>query len=102
MKILIDFENGMQLALKPENLQLVDNGGQAALITCAENAVLPLLSFKASLATKEELEVRQAKIDAAALAAKAAVQPLPEIVPERPLPVVVFPPKNDGSDNNVA
>ncbi len=45
MKILIDFENGMQLALKPENLQLIDNGGTLALSTRIDNAILPLVFF---------------------------------------------------------
>ncbi|MFI5260842.1 MAG: hypothetical protein ACHQU0_03545 [Candidatus Paceibacteria bacterium] len=72
MKILIDFENGMQLALKPENLQLIDNGGTAALVTRTENAVLPILFFKSPLATPEELKAREEK---AAAAAKAAAEP---------------------------
>ncbi len=77
MKILIDFENGMQLGLKPENLHLIDNGGTAALITKANNGIIPLLSFTSSLATPDELKAREERATAAAAAvpAPSATQP---------------------------
>ncbi len=78
MKLLIDFENGMQLALKPENLQLIDNGGDSsALITRTENAILPLVFFKVPIATPDELKAREDKATAAAAAvpAPSATQP---------------------------
>jgi hypothetical protein len=59
MKLLVDFENGMQLSLKPENVQLIDNDGKAVVITRTDNAVIPLLFFAVSLATPEELKARE-------------------------------------------
>jgi hypothetical protein len=60
MKILIDFENGMQLTLKPENVQLFDNGGKSTVVaTKTDNAIIPLLFFPALLATPEELKERE-------------------------------------------
>ncbi len=77
MRITIDFENGMQLGLKPENLHLIDNGGTAALITKANNGIIPLLSFTSSLATPDELKAREERATAAAAAvpAPSATQP---------------------------
>ena len=76
MKFLIDFENGMQLALKPENLQLIDNGGDSsALITRTENAILPLVFFKVPIATPDEVKARAEKAAAAAVPAPSATQP---------------------------
>jgi hypothetical protein len=73
MRITIDFENGMQLALKPENLQLIDNGGDSsALITRTENAILPLVFFKVPIATPDEVKARSEKATAAAKAAEEA------------------------------
>ncbi len=67
MKVTFDFENGMTLALKPENIQLVDNGGKETVaITRTDNAVIPLIFFKQFLATEDELKARRvAQLEAA-------------------------------------
>lgn len=73
MKIIVDFENGMQLSLKPENIQLMDNGGKDTVaITRTDNAVIPLIFFKSLLATAEELKAREEKARAAQVAIEAA------------------------------
>jgi len=63
MKLTFDFENGMQLSLKPENIQLLDNGiNGTAAVTRTDNAIIPLLFFKqAMLATPLELMAREEK-----------------------------------------
>jgi hypothetical protein len=67
MKIVFDFENGMQLSLKPENVSLVDNGGKnSVLITKTDQTVVPLIFFTPLLATQEELKAREDKAKAAA------------------------------------
>ena len=68
MKVTIDFENGMQLTLKPENIQLIDNGGKETVaITRTDNAIIPLIFFKQSLlATPLELKARNDAVKAAA------------------------------------
>ena len=77
MKISVDFENGMVLSLKPENISLVDNGGKDTVaIARTDNTVIPLVFFKPLLATPAELKAREdaaaAKAAADALAAKGA------------------------------
>ena len=65
MKITVNFENGMELTLTPDNIQLVDNNGKETVaITRTENAIIPLVFFKALLATPDELKVREAKATA--------------------------------------
>ena len=60
MKVTIDFENGMVLTLKPENLQLIDNDGkETVLATRTDNAVIPLLAFKLLVATPAEIKARE-------------------------------------------
>ena len=67
MKITFDFENGMQLSLKPENIQLFDNGGQNTVLgTKTDQTVLPLLFFKTLLATEEEIKAREIRAEAKA------------------------------------
>ena len=62
MKISIDFENGMQVDLKPENIQLVDNSGrETVLVFKTDHAVVPVMFFPLVLATKEEVEARPKK-----------------------------------------
>jgi hypothetical protein len=60
MKMTFDFENGMQLILKPENVNLVDNGGkETVLITKTDQSVIPLVFFKTVLlASPSELQAR--------------------------------------------
>jgi hypothetical protein len=71
MKLIVDFENGMQLSLKPENVELIDNGGQNTVaITRTDNAIIPLIFFKGLLASPEELKAREEKKKAAAAAAE--------------------------------
>lgn len=61
MKITIDFENGMQLTLKPENLQLADNNGiGTALVTRTDKAVIPIVFFNLAVATPTEMAAREA------------------------------------------
>ncbi len=79
MKVTIDFENGMQVNLKPENLQLVDikaPTGELAVAVGFKTDVtqVPFLFFpNLQLATKEELAIRKAIADADV--DKAAAQP---------------------------
>ena len=69
MKITVDFENGMQVTLKPENVQLVDNHGKDTVLTFnTEHTLVPIMFFKSLLATPAELGARNA-------AAKAEKQP---------------------------
>ena len=69
MKITVDFENGMQVTLKPENVQLVDNHGKDTVLTFkTEHTLVPIMFFKSLLATPVELGARNA-------AAKAEKQP---------------------------
>ena len=83
MKLTIDFENGMTLSLKPENIQLVDNAGKETVaITRTDNAIIPVLFFKgALLATAEELKAREEKTKALAAAQAAANATLPAVSP---------------------
>ncbi len=74
MKITFDFETGMELTLKPENVSIAENPGQGlALVTKTNEQVLGLLFFpNISLATPAELKARaaaKAAADAAALKA---------------------------------
>jgi len=73
MKVTVDFENGMQLTLKPENIQLIDNGGRETVaVTRTDNAIIPIVFFKGVLlATPDELKAREEKAKADAAAAKA-------------------------------
>jgi hypothetical protein len=73
MKVTVDFENGMQLTLKPENIQLIDNGGRETVaITRTDNTIIPIVFFKGVLlATTDELKAREEKAKADAAAAKA-------------------------------
>jgi hypothetical protein len=99
MKISIDFENGMVLTLKPENISLIDNGGKGTVaVTRTDNAIIPLVFFKSLLATPAELKAREdaaaakdaadkaanpptgSDADAAAMAATAAAQTGPAAV----------------------
>lgn len=72
MKITIDFENGMQVNLKPENIQLVDIKTPAGELAIAvgfktDVAQVPFLFFPGlQLATKEELAQRPDALKAAA------------------------------------
>jgi len=76
MKISVDFENGMVLSLKPENISLVDNGGKDTVaIARTDNTVIPLVFFKTLLATPAELKAREAAAKAAAEAATKATTP---------------------------
>ena len=69
MKITVDFENGMQVTLKPENVQLVDNNGKDTVLTFkTDHTLVPIMFFKSLLATPAELGARNA-------AAKAEKQP---------------------------
>lgn len=67
MKITIDFENGMVLSVKPENLSIGDtkdaNGTPHVSIAFKTDAqTVPFLFFKnVQLATKEELEARTSR-----------------------------------------
>lgn len=71
MKITIDFENGMQMTLKPENLTLADNGSESVIITKTDTSIIPLFIFPTvRLATKEEVDARPK-----ATAAPAAIPP---------------------------
>lgn len=69
MKITIDFENGMEVNLKPENLQLVDIKAPTGELAVAvgfktDVAQVPFLFFpNLQLATKEELAIRKAIAD---------------------------------------
>jgi hypothetical protein len=71
MKVIFDFENGMELTLKPENISLAENPGKGvALITKTNEQVLGLLFFPNTvLATPAEIKARA---DAAAAAVQAA------------------------------
>ena len=72
MKITVDYENGMQVNLKPENIQLLDNAGKnSVLIFKTDLAAVPIMFFPALLATPDEIKARQ---DVANLAAKAAAE----------------------------
>ena len=62
MKLTVDLENGIVVDLKPENLQLADNGGkETVLVFKTDHSVVPVLFFPALLATKEEIEARPKK-----------------------------------------
>ena len=81
MKILFNFENGMELSVGPENLALVPNGSQgSAIVTKTDTAVVPLIFFKVQLATTEELKARDEKAKEAAVAADAQQQPAAQAV----------------------
>lgn len=83
MKVTFNFENGMELSLKPENVSLSESNKGVALVTKTNEQVLALLLFpNTSLATPEELAARAAKAAAEAAAAKAAA----EAVPNPPAP----------------
>ena len=80
MKITVDYENGMQVNLKPENIQLLDNAGKnSVLIFKTELAAVPIMFFPALLATPDEIKARQ---DVANLAAKAAAEAQKEALVE--------------------
>ena len=65
MKITVDFENGMQVTLKPENVQLVDNHGKDTVLTFkTEHTLVPIMFFKSLLATPVELGLRNAALAA--------------------------------------
>lgn len=67
MKITVDFENGMQVSLKPENVQLVDNHGKDTVLTFkTDHTLVPIMFFKSLLATPAELGLRNAALAAAA------------------------------------
>ena len=81
MKVTFDFENGMQLTLKPENCSLIDNPGKGtAVVTKMEGGgILPLMFFQnVVLASVDELKARQqvliAKAEAEKIAADKAKQ----------------------------
>jgi hypothetical protein len=60
MKISVDFENGMQVTLKPENLQLVDNASRETVLTFkTDHSIVPILFFKPLLATEDEIKARE-------------------------------------------
>jgi hypothetical protein len=69
MKLTVQFDNGMELTIKPEHASLIDNNGKAVLVTRTENAVIPILFFNAALANADELKAREA-----AAAKKAAIE----------------------------
>jgi hypothetical protein len=72
MRITVDFENGMEVKLKPENLQLIDNQGKDTVLTFkTEHTLVPVMFFKALLASPAELKSREDAAKAAE-AAKAA------------------------------
>jgi hypothetical protein len=72
MRITVDFENGMEVKLKPENIQLIDNNGQGTVLTFkTEHTLVPIMFFKTLLATPAELKAREDAAKAAE-AAKAA------------------------------
>jgi hypothetical protein len=76
MKLTVDFENGMVLTLKPENISLIDNGGKDTVaITRTDNAVIPLVFFNTLLATPAELKAREVAAKAAAEAETKATTP---------------------------
>lgn len=74
MKVTIDFENGMEITLKPENLHLIDNGGrETVMVTKTDKAVIPLIFFPNNLlATPAELKAREDAAIAAQQAQAAA------------------------------
>lgn len=103
MKLIIDFENGMQLTLKPENLTLADDGTQCVIVTRTDTTIIPLFNFPTvRVATKEEVEARpkpapaaapvppQTNAEVAAIgdaeAAAAKVKPVAEVPPLTPQP----------------
>jgi hypothetical protein len=66
MKFTADFESGLVLSAKPENLQLIDNGGKGSvLVVKTEHTLVPLTFFSAVLATPEEIKARAEKAAAA-------------------------------------
>jgi len=73
MKIQIDFENGMQISVKPENIQLLDNDGKNSVVVTKtdQQAIVPLLFFSALLATPAELQARKDAAEALVQATKA-------------------------------
>jgi hypothetical protein len=70
MKITVDFENGMQVTLSPENIHLLDNPGQGVVLAFkTEHTAVPIVFFKNQMATPAELKAREEKA-----AAKVAVE----------------------------
>lgn len=60
MKISVEFENGMTITTKPENLQLINAKDVVVVVAkIAEGAPVPLFSFNAQIATADELTIRQ-------------------------------------------
>lgn len=78
MLVTFDFQNGMSIVLKPENIQVADNGGkETVLVTRTDKAIVPLLFFPALLATPDELKARADKAKAVADAPQATVASAP-------------------------
>ena len=85
MKITVDFENGMQVTLKPENVQLVDNHGKDTVLTFkTDHTLVPIMFFKSLLATPAELGARNAALAAAAKAASEKKPAAPPAAPGAP------------------
>src|SRR5208337_1429940 len=63
MKITVDFENGMQVSLTPENVHLVDNQGKDTVLAFkTDHTLVPIMFFKSLLATPPELQARSAAL----------------------------------------
>jgi hypothetical protein len=63
-KITFEHDDGMKLEVKPEQLALVDNNGQATvLVTKTDHVLLPLVFFKPLLATEDEIKAREPKTE---------------------------------------
>ena len=89
MKITFDFETGIELTLKPENVSIAENPGQGlALVTKTNEQVLGLLFFpNISLATPAELKARAAAAKAAASVPAAPLSvPIPATEEQRAVP----------------
>lgn len=61
MLFTVDFQNGMTMTLKSENLHLVEHNGKTMLVTKTDVAIVPLATFPLHLATPEELAARETK-----------------------------------------
>lgn len=76
MKITVEFENGMTLTAKPENLQLINTKDLVVVAAKgAEGAPVSLFAFNGQLATEEEIAARVKVAPAAPPAAPPVVPP---------------------------
>src|SRR5208282_3361706 len=80
MKITVDFENGMQVSLTPENVHLVDNQGKDTVLAFkTDHTLVPIMFFKSLLASPAELQARPAGA-APAVTAPAVAAPSSQVV----------------------